>query len=94
MVCSGRPGLWAPPPFVCVCDGQPGEEWIAGGQPASGVKKKQIHAINFELPENADIIHYERPASEIPLELVVDRLSKKNIFKSISTFQYSKINEL
>ena len=49
---------------------------------------------NFELPENADIIHYERPASEIPLELVVDRLSRKNVFKSTSTFQYSKINEL
>ena len=42
---------------------------------------------NFELTENAEIIHFERPASEIPLELVVDRLARKNIFKNSNTFQ-------
>jgi ADP-heptose:LPS heptosyltransferase len=48
----------------------------------SHFKSYMPYSGNFELTENADLIHYERPASEIPLELVINRLSKKNIFKS------------
>lgn len=36
---------------------------------------------NFESSRNADIIHFEKPAAEIDLELVIDRLSNKNVFK-------------
>ena len=39
------------------------------------------YSCNFELPKNADIIHYERPASEISLELVMNRLAKKSVFE-------------
>jgi hypothetical protein len=39
------------------------------------------YSCNFELPKNADIIHYERSASEISLELVMNRLAKKSVFE-------------